>query len=262
MNKAGAIFIFPLVLAGGCSQGLLPELDRVDSDPVVSAPRVRSFATELCIEVDWEEDAAADEYLLERAEDTLLDLFKPVYRGQKQAYLDTSCQDQGRYLYRLRKLRGSRDFGPSEPILGIASDTCHDELEPNDVESQATSLTYDRYANLFFYRATPGLYPGAVVQDTDWYTVEVPPRRIANIRITQAGLAPGSQYTFLNFYLKGMSPQRVVNNDLIQIPNPSNMEKNFAFKLFPNPDNFILEATLGGGTLIDYSVSLHSIVNL
>jgi hypothetical protein len=162
----------------------------------------------------------------------------------------------------LSKVRGSRDFGPSEPILGIASATCHDELEPNDSESQATPLLYDRYANLFFYRATPGLYPGAVVQDADWYTVEIPPHRIANIRITQAGLAPGSLYTFLNFYQKGMTPQRVVNNDLIQIPNPSNTEKTFAFELFPNPDDFILEATLGGGTLIDYTVSLHSIVNL
>ena len=262
MNKVWALFIFPLVLAGGCSQGLLPELDRIDSDPVVSAPRVRSFAAERCIEVEWNEDSAADEYLLERAEDTLLNFFTPVYRGLKLTYRDTTCQDQGRYLYRLRKLRGSRDFGPSEPILGIASDTCQDELEPNDGESQATPLAYDRFANLFFYRATPGLYPGAVVQDSDWYVVEVPPRRIANIRITQAGLAPGSQYTFLNFYQKGMTPQRVVNNDLIQIPNPAYTQKTYFFKLFPNPDDFILEATLGGGTLIDYSVSLHSIVNL
>jgi hypothetical protein len=251
-----------LLCSAACSPGLLDELDRVLRDPVVSAPRASSLEQEYRIELTWEADEAADEYQLERAEDAAQGSFLPVYRGSATRYLDADCRDQCRYLYRLSKLRGTRSFGPSAPVLGVASATCRDELEPNDSEGQATPLEYDRRANLFYYRATPGLYPGAELQDDDWYSVLVPPRRKANLLVTQPGLEPGSPYTFLYFYLKGTTPFRVVNNQLIEITNPSYEAKTFLFELFPNPDDFILEPTLGGGMLVDYTLSLYSIMNL
>ena len=264
MNKAclWTTLALSLVLAGACSPGLLDELDRVLRDPTVSAPRASSLDREYLIELSWDADEAADEYVLERAEDSALGGFLQVYRGTATRYADTDCGDQRRYLYRLSKTRGARSFGPSAPVLGVASATCRDELEPNDTEDRATALEYDRRANLFFYRATPGLYPGVELQDADWYSVLVPPRRKANLLVTQPALEQGSLYTFLYFYLKGTTPVRVINNQLLEIANASYEQKEFRFKLYPNPDDFIMEPSLGGGLLVDYTLSLYSITNL
>lgn len=251
-----------LLLAGGCSQGLLGELDRVLRDPSVSAPRVSSLERECRVEVSWEADPGAEEYVLERAEDTAVGAYSEVYRGTRTSYTDSECEDQCRYLYRLSKTRGTRLFGPSDPVLGVASAVCRDELEPNDLEEQATALEYDRRANLFYYRATPSLDFRAELQDVDWYAVDVPPRRVANLLVTQLGLAQGSQYTFMYFYLKGTTPIHVVNNDLIGIANSSYNSRRFLFKLYPDPDEFLPSASLGGGLIIDYTLSLYSIVSL
>ncbi len=252
--------LLPLLMASGCSPGLLPELDRVLRDPTVSPPQVSSLDRELRIEVCWDPDPAAEQYILEKAEDSLLADYSEVYRGTGSFYTDTDCQDQGRYLFRLSKTRGSRLFGPSRAVLGVASQTCRDGLEPNDSEDQAAVLgDFLRQANLFYFRATPSLHPGQVLQDADWYSVEVPPQWTAHILITQAGLPTGSEYTYLYFYQKAAAPIHVVNNQLIALSNPSPEPRSMLFKLYLDPADFILEATLGGGTLVEYAVSLHSL---
>jgi hypothetical protein len=260
LRRLPLVFL-PLLLAAGCSPGLLAELDRVQRDPTLSAPRVSSLDRECRIEVSWDTDAGAEEYVLERAQDAVLGDFRVVYRGQGTSYSDTDCQDQGRYLYRLSKVRGNRLFGPSGAVLGVASATCRDELEPNDSEQQATELNYTRRANLFYYRATPSLPPVEVLQDDDWYAFAVPPQYTANLLITQAGLAQGSQYTFLYFSEKGTRPVHVVNNQLIAISNPSPDTRRVLFKLCLNPTDFMVDPTLGGGILVDYQVSLYSTVS-
>jgi hypothetical protein len=243
--------LLPLLLATGCSQGLLPELDRVLRDPVASPPFVRSLDRELRIEVSWEADPAAEEYVLERAEDSLLGAYTPVYRGTGTFYTDTDCRNQGRYLFRLSKTRGSRLFGPSSAVLGVASDTCRDELEPNDLEEQATELgDFQLRANLYYFRATPGLYPGQVLQDFDWYSLDIP---------AQWGLPSGSEYTYLCFYQKAAVPIRVVNNQLVAVANPSPEARRILFKLSLDPADVILEPTLGGGTLVAYTINLHNL---
>ena len=260
MNRRGrsALVLLPLLLAAGCSQGLLPELDRVLRDPDPTPPRVSSLDRELRIEVSWDADLAAEEYILERAEDSLLGAYAVVYRGTGTSYTDTNCQDQCRYLYQLSKSRGSRIFGPSSAVLGVASDTCRDELEPNDVEEQATVLgDFQRRANLFYFRATPP--PGQVLQDADWYSLQIPPQWTAYLLITQVGLPSGSEHTFLCFYQKAATPIHVVNNQLVAVANPSPEAQRIFFKLYLDPTDFILEPTLGGGTLVDYTVSLHSL---
>jgi hypothetical protein len=251
-----------LLLAAGCSPGLLPELDRVLRDPAVSTPLVQSLDRELRIEVSWDVDPAAEEYILERGEDALTGAFSVVYRGPGTFYADTDCRNQGRYLYQLSKSRGSRLFGPSVAVLGVAGDTCKDELEPNDCEPQATALgDFQLRANLFYYRATPWLYPGQQLQDDDWYWLQVPPQRIANLLITQVGLSSGSEHTYINFYRKATTPIHVVNNHLLAVSNPSPEPQRIAFKLYLEPADFILEPYLGGGTLVDYTLVLHSVVS-
>ncbi len=262
MNRQGrsAFALLPLLLAAGCSPGLLPELDRVLRDPALTPPRVRSLDRELRIEVSWEEDPAAEEYVLERAEDSLLGAYVVVYRGTGTSYTDTDCRDQCRYLFRLSKARGSRLFGPSGAVLGVASETCKDELEPNDTEEQATALAdFQRRANLYYFRATPGLYPGQVLEDSDWYSLEIPPQWMAYLLITQVGLPSGSEYTYLCFYQKAATPIQVVNNELVAVANPYPEARRVFFKLYLDPADFILEPTLGGGTLVDYTVGLHSL---
>ncbi len=266
MNRQGhsafaLLPLLPLLLLAGCSPGLLPELDRVLRDPVASLPRVSSLDQELRIEVSWDQDPAAEEYILEKAEDSLLGAYVVVYRGTGTSYTDTDCRDQCRYLFRLSKARGSRLFGPSGAVLGVASVTCKDALEPNDAEGQAIALAdFQRRANLFYFRATPGLYPGQVLEDSDWYSLDVPARWTAYLLITQAGLPSGSEYTYLCFYQKAAMPIHVVNNQLIAVANSSPEAQRICFRLFLDPADFILEPTLGGGTQVDYTVGLHSLV--
>ena len=187
----------------------------------MSAPLVRSLDRELRIEVSWDVDPAAEEYVLERVEDALVGAFSVVYRGTGTSYADTDCRNQCRYLYRLSKSRGSRLFGPSAAVLGVACDTCKDELEPNDSGPQATALgDFQLRANLFYYRATPALYPGQQLQDDDWYWLQVPPQRVANLLITQVGLPPGSEHTYVYFYRKATTPVHVVNNQLVARGQP------------------------------------------
>jgi hypothetical protein len=264
MNRPGrrVLALLPLLLAAGCSPGLLPELDRVLRDPVASPPSVSSLERELRIEVSWEEDPAAEQYLLERAEDSLLGVYLPVYRGTGTIYTDTDCRDQGRYLFRLSKTRGSRLFGPSSAVLGVASDTCRDGLEPNDTEEQATELgDFQLRANLYYYRATPRPDSGQVLQDSDWYSLEIPAQWVAYLLITQVGLPSGSEYTYLRFYQKAATPIHVVNNQLVPVANPSPETRRILFKLSLDPADFILEPTLGGGTQVDYTLSLHSLAS-
>jgi hypothetical protein len=252
-----AVCLLPLLLIS-CSAGFLDQMGRVLADPSPSAPRVSSFVAEYCIDATWDADKAAEEYVLERADDSASPSWFTVYRGTTTSYSDRTCADQRRYLYRLSMVRGARVFGPTEEAVGIGSAACRDQLEPNDGEEIATSLDYDRASNLYFYRACSG----TVVQDLDWYSVSVPPRRTANIVVTQSGLTGGSVNTWMMFYLKGTVPAVIVNNSAIPITNPAYETKVFLFRISPNPAEFISDPTLAGGSFIDYTVSLFSITSM
>lgn len=255
MNKA--VILLSLLLVS-CSAGFLDQMGRVLADPSPSAPRVSSFVSEYCIDAAWDPDKAAEEYILERADDSVSPSWSTLYRGAATLFSDTTCADQRRYLYRLSMVRGSRVFGPAEAAVGIGSAACRDQLEPNDTEQTATPLDYDRAANLYYYRACSG----AVVQDVDWYSVSVPPRRTANIVVTQSGLTGGSVNTYMIFYLKGTAPAVIVNNAAIPITNPAYETRTFLFRISPNPAEFIADPTLAGGSFIDYTVSLFSITSM
>ncbi len=100
------------------------------------------------------------------------------------------------------------------------------------------------------------------MRDVDWYAVLVPPRRKANIVVTQVSPAPSGLTTALLFYLKGTVPQPVTNSLAIPIDNPSNESATFVFEISPDPDEVVLDPSLAGGSTIDYTVSLASIVGL
>ena len=255
--------LMPAVLAAAiatsCSEGLLTDISRSLDDPVVVAPSAASFIHENRIDVTWPRDRGADEYVLERATDAAVPVYAVVSRGTSTNYVDTDCADQGRFLFRLTKIRGTKSFGPSAAVLGVSSAVCRDSLEPNDDESQGTTLTSTLAANLFYYSSILQQHGAALVeQDVDWFTLTVPPDRTANIVVTQQGLQGGSTNTWMYFYLKGTNPQQIVNNQAIPVTNYSNLTATFLFKIYPIPSSF---AVNGGGSLINYAVSLNSITS-
>jgi len=251
---------FGCLLAASCSGGLLAELGRPLGDPSTVAPAVSSFIVENRVLVSWPADENADQFILERAADTVAPSFQYVYSGTDVSYEDTQCSDQERYLYRLIRTRGTRSFGPSDAVMGVASSVCRDSLEPNDQEAAATPLGSTLAANLYYYSSLAQPAGVSLVQqDVDWYAVSVPAHRQANIVVTQGSLAGGSVSTWMYFYLKGANPVQIVNNQAIPVPNYADQAVSFRFKVYPVPSSFTVG---GGGSLITYAISLNSITSL
>lgn len=253
-------FLVALVslLIDSCTDGLLTDMKRTLADPVVTAPAVTSFVHENRIDVSWSADPGAELYVLERALDAASPAYAVIYQGTATSYADTDCIDQGRYLYRLTKTRGNKIFGPSDAALGIASSVCQDSQEPDDSEDQAALLESTLAANLFYYSTIFQQHNAPLVkQDTDWYSVEVPANSTANIVITQ--IQPklsGTANTWMYFYLKGQFEEEIVNSQPIPVANYSNVKTSFLFRIRPIPSNFPAN---GGGSLVNYTVTLYSI---
>lgn len=261
MKKTGLILVcLAVVWVSSCGDWLLLNMSRTLGDPGIGAPVVTSFVKENHVEVSWPQDANADQYILQRSQDGAVSSYAVIYAGSRTSYEDTDCTDQERYLYRLTRTRGTRSFGPSDAVMGVASAVSRDALEPNDMETEATPLTSTLAANLYSYSSviqqngTP-----LQAQDVDWYSVSIPPHRKANIVVTQDNLQGGSTNTWMYFYLKGTNPAQIVNNQAIVITNYSDVAATtFHFKIYPIPSSF---AVNGGGSLITYTVSLNSIMS-
>ncbi len=260
MNKkliiTGSVVVF-LLLFSSCTGGLLADMERISSDPVVAVPGVVSFVDELTIEISWDSDPGADRYVLYKAEDAVSPVYEIFYQGSDLCVTDTDVTGEHRYLYTLGKLRGRELFGPSDPVMGVGSSVIRDSLEENDTKDSATALVWDLDANLYYYRSNDG----EVSQDYDWYSISVPPRRRAMIIVTQDGLGSGAD-SWMNYYLEGHSTETIVNSNAISIGNYSYAEETFYFLISPNSSEFIANPSLGGGSLINYRISLNSIESL
>ena len=250
------IFLFSLLLLS-CSEGLLSDILRVNTDPVVEGPSVVSFEKEETIEITWNSDPGADEYILYRAEDALVPVYEILYQGTSLSLTDTDITGEHRYLYTLGKVRGTVLFGPFGPILGVGSNVIQDNLEGNNIKEKATTLVWDLDANLYYYRSNDG----EEIEDFDWYSITVPPRRKAMIVVTQDGLGSGAD-SWMNYYLEGHVTETIINSNAIPVENYSYEKKTFNFLISPNSSEFIGDPTLGGGGLINYRVSLNSIQSL
>ncbi len=243
-----------------CSEGFLVDMMRVIADPVIEDPSVVSFETEGTIYISWVEDPGADEYILYKAEDALTPVYEIIYQGTQLSLTDTDVTGEHRYLYTLSKVRGTSIFGSSDPVLGVGSLVIKDELEDNNTKGTATKLVWDLDANLYYYRSNDGVE----IEDLDWYSITVPPRRKAIIVVTQSGLASGAN-SWMEYYLESNVHRTVVNNDFIPIENTSYDEKTFYFQISPDssdPTEFIGNPAIGGGGLINYKISLNSIQSL
>jgi len=260
MKKTGVLLAsIAVATLASCGEGLLKDMRTPLVDPIVAVPVAASFVAENRIDVSWSRDPGASQYVLERAKDSATPVYAIVYQGTSTSYTDASVSDQGRYLYRLTKTRGTRSFGPSDAALAVASTVCRDRQEPNDSESQAAVLESTLAANLYYY-STTFLQNGAplVEQDADWYSVTVPANSTANIVVTQTQpeLADGTRNTWMYFYLKAGFEMAIPNSQPIPVENFSNSRATFLFKISPIPSCFPAN---GGGSLVNYTVKLYSI---
>ena len=250
---AGCAFVL-----AGCSSGLLNSLERTADDPEIKEPVAESLVVENRVDVRWDEDPGADKYILERASDTASPFYGRIYQGTGTSYVDDDLDDLSQYLYRLVKVRGDREFGPSEAVLGVGGMIVRDAHEPNDEMSDATELTYDRVSNLYYFRS----YEGHTVQDTDWYFVTVPPQYRAYVVVTQDGVSSHENTYFYFYQYGGPAATRITNEDAVTIENLTYSEEKFYFKVFPFGDDFVSDPSGAGGTVVNYTISLLRIEKL
>lgn len=231
-----------------CSDSLLGEMNRIIKDPVVAEPVVKSFTAELAIEVNWEEDPGADEYVLYRALDTSGD-YEILYRGTDLQYSDNHVGSEMRYLYTLVKLRGEEIFGPSRPILGVGSMTIADDYEPNDEEESPTNFLHNLSANVYYY-ASEG--KNHILEDRDWYAIEIRPQMQASFKVEVSGVS-ANEPTGLMFYLQPDTPEEIKNQAELHIKNSTMEKKFFSFCIYPDGTQIITD-THGGGRVIHYEL--------
>lgn len=256
--KKGSLILYVLLLFAGCSDGLLTEMDRLAADPEIVSPETASFQEELTVSVSWDEDEAADEYVLRRAEDSAGVLsYGILYEGPLNHYRDTDVADEGRYLYTLAKKKGNREFGPSRPVLGVGSDCIGDIWEPNNTKEQAAGLDHELVANSFYYEDAA---THSTVQDTDWYTISIPPRSSASIVVVQSDPIPAQNSSHLSYLVEGRGPaETIASGVLYPIENTGLSPATFLFCIRPRAEECREELTLSGGTLIKYTLEISRI---
>jgi len=254
LNLQFVIILFLII--SGCTSGIYQHLDRPLEDPEITQPRASSFKQEMTVTITWNIDERCDEYILYRRLDSDFSVDEIVYRGTGTEYIDINGINEDRYLYSLSKIRGQKEFGPSEPAFGVFSNTIQDFLEPNNTKDTAVWLEYEFESNMYYYRNSDG----EEVQDIDWFYVEVPPRRIATIVVSQSGLS--TEDTFFYFSQVGEVPYQVINNNDIPIENRSTNTDRFYFKLYPVSSEFLNDISEAGGSIVDYTISLIMISNL
>jgi hypothetical protein len=249
-----------------CTQGVFGSLNRPLADPIPDKPVVESFAAPNELRLSWLEDPRSDEFILERAVDSIPYSFNEVYRGKGTGYVDTHLGDEGTYyLYRLTKTRGTKIFSmeddPSYWSMGVNISVQDDPFEPNDDATTTTTLTVDRIASTYYYLSSSG----DEIKDVDWYRVIIPAHRNMSILITDASTPQGSAVgTHLLYQIpdggeKGPDILNVEQNVEIAIWNTNDIEKGYALRVMPDPKRCVNDITKAGGMIVGYKISVKNI---
>jgi len=215
------IIAFAGILCSGCSDDLYEFMNRNTNAPVVSTPQVECFIRECEIVVYWDEDEAADEYLLYR-DTNPAGLFNNIsYRGRDLSFKDTGLQSESGklYYYKLAKRRAEQIFEKSDFVLGVSYNKRRDSYEPNNTPETATEFYNVINANIYYYR-----YDGNhKLEDVDWYRAEVEPHRQTIINVWYDENSDLEPYDI--YYMEiGGSNHVVIDGDVneIQLKNYEN----------------------------------------
>lgn len=249
MNRLKLIGLLLPLLFAACSDSMITDLARLDDDPIIVEPTVLSFTDEFVVEVQWDEDSCADEYILYRSIDGADD-YSIVSQGVDTEYTDTDVEDEGRYLYCLVKVRGTEYFGPSESIMGVGNSMSRDEFEPNDSEEDATAFEYDLEANTYYYVSDEVDY---CVEDIDWYSIEISPQVKVILNVVVSGTV-SSGATDLIFYQNPNNPEDITSSGELTISNTTYTTKTFYFCIYPDGANVVTNSS-GGGDVISYELN-------
>lgn len=262
MKKINFILLlsFKILLLFSCKENTFEELIfRTTEDPFYDTPKEDSLLVENTIYISWKKDEAADTFFLMRSLDQNPLYFSCVYEGCETNYADTNLTELKRYIYRLDKKRGKEYFTGENYAYAVSSSCRKDFYEPNDTEQQATFLEYDCICNLTCEKY---ITSSKTKIDVDWFYVSVPPRRIAEIVLSQKnGLKDNSTnaLTNLKIQIPGSESEAVKQNMSIQIKNPSYVTKNICFKIMPEETGLFSENSYF--TVIEYTISLNQIIN-
>ena len=259
-------FIVQIVLAFlvcSCSENAFEDiLFRTMNDPFDDTPSADSLIKEHTVYLSWKEDKGADCFMLMRAADNANVLsFECIYAGLELSYVDSDMTDGERYIYRLDKKRGEITFTGKNYAFGYSSDCRKDVYENNDTEDKASFLEYDLICNL---PCVKFLTQNKVFLDTDWFCIDIPPMRRADIIIKEAGLdqnssSTNSNQTHLKIQVIGEESHIVNQGDAHEINNTSYETKRFYFKIIPSDTDLFTSGSYS--TVIYYTVSLNQIIN-
>jgi len=255
MVKITSGFII-LITLSGCNSGMYDMLHRSMDDPKINNPMVESFAESNAIFVKWEYDEGADEYILERAQDSQVLKYITVYHGSGTEYADRGLENETRYVYRLWKRRGTEMFGPSSGSLGVSSMVSRDVYRNDTMETALRLETIDYIANIYYYRT----YGGLEIMDEDWYYIEIPALRKASVIVNDSKVAEQNRPTHFECYEYAREAFSVVHLfDFWIINNEMNTMK-YYFKLYPSKMQFVGTGIPAGGDIVRYTISIGSIV--
>jgi len=253
--------LFYLLIAAflilGCSPGTYEMLSRTTDDPVAIRPKVESFLESNVIFINWDYDAAADEYILERAYDSPSLVFETIYSGKDLEYVDRDLGEiEGqRFLYRLKKRRGKETFGPSHEALGVNTVLINDPHGHNTKETALQLETINFIANMYYYRS----YNGVELYNEHWYFIEIPPIRRATFVIVDSQAAAGDENSHFRYFEYERGDHVIKNQLAYYIENPELETQRLYFKVYPNKFQFVGQTLPGGGKLVNYEISIGNI---
>ena len=253
------ILLICMVVLFSCSQNVFEEiLFRTKEDPFFDTPTANSLSLENTIFLKWREDSASDVFYLMRSPDQPNLNFTCVYIGQETSFVDSGLDINNRYIYRLDKSRGEKFFTGNSYAYGCVLNCRKDNYEDNNNEQKATLLEHDLQCNLPCVRY---ITENKMYLDEDWFYVTVPPKRIAEILISQKGLGDTSIDSETSIYLQevGATEISVKQKSAIHLANASNETKKLLFRIYPKTVDLFSSDSFS--SVIEYTISLNKIFN-
>lgn len=242
-----------LILMGSCDNGFFNAVGRSSSEPLPSTPRVSSFNSIYGVPISWDVDALADSYILYRkllpsGTNTI------VYSGHATEYMDTEVANKSIYKYTLSKVRGSKEFPVGSAAYGAFDNTyIKDPLGNNDSLDKALELSTFTVEDRIFYYSD--LF-GVVLEDRDWYYMDVAPGWVAEIKVTysyeNSSQIPAYIYVDTNQLLT------VPTSGVFMLRNGTNKVQRMYFCVHTNTSIVGLGATF----TLDYLLNLNSLTIL
>lgn len=255
MRNLILIFLMSIFLVSCMQNEFQDILFRTADDPKDCYLSVDSLTSEDFIDISWEKDYGADTYILMRSNDGEHLDFTSIYEGTENNFLDTDIEDCTKYIYRLDKRRGKRLFYGSHYGYGFSVPIRNDQFEPNDCEKNAVILESDKICNL---PCAVFITDRKMYVDEDWFNVKIPPRRKAEVVVTQSNLQQGNSATDIYVLIPGESPKGVFQGIAFQLNNPSDIPIVASFKLYPDMDKKIDKENCVSA--IEYVVQLSQII--